>query len=30
MLGHKAMDKVTVQLPNGKNCELMIQKIEVV
>ncbi|HEV2812336.1 MAG TPA: transcription elongation factor GreA [Solirubrobacteraceae bacterium] len=29
LLGHKAKDKVTVQLPNGKNRELTIQKIEV-
>ena len=29
LIGHKAKDKVTVQLPNGKNRELTIQKIEV-
>jgi transcription elongation factor GreA len=29
LLGHKARDKVKVQLPNGKNRELTIQKIEV-
>ena len=29
LLGRKAKDKVTVQLPNGKNRELTIQKIEV-
>ena len=29
LIGHKAKEKVTVQLPNGKNRELTIQKIEV-
>ncbi len=29
LIGHKAKDKVTVQLPNGKARELTIQKIEV-
>ena len=29
LMGHKAKDKVTVQLPNGKNRELTITKIEI-
>ena len=29
LIGHKAKDKVTVQLPNGKARQLTIQKIEV-
>jgi transcription elongation factor GreA len=29
LIGHKAKEKVKVQLPNGKNRELTIQKIEV-
>ena len=29
LIGHKAKEKVTVQLPNGKARELTIQKIEV-
>ena len=29
LIGHKAKDKVTVQLPNGKSRELKITKIEV-